>query len=99
MGLISMDMWVAHGLLAVGFPSWFYCRGSQPGVHVPPGVHFPIRRGTFKFGNWGEKYIYMLFISKYLYIYQQILFSNIIICSLLNISVNNHDQIFCQKKF
>jgi len=40
-----------------------YIRGSQPGVHVPPRVHLPIRRGTFEVGNRREKYIYMQFIS------------------------------------
>jgi len=28
-----------------------YARGSQPGVHVPLGVHLPIRRGTFMVRN------------------------------------------------
>jgi len=35
----------------------FYTRGSQPGVHVPPGVHLPIRRGTFKVINRRAKCI------------------------------------------
>ena len=29
--------------------------GSQTGVHVPPGVHLPIWRGTFKVSNTSEK--------------------------------------------
>jgi len=29
----------------------------QPGVHAPPGVHLPIRRGTFKVINRRAKYI------------------------------------------
>jgi len=41
---------------------------------------------------------YMLFISKYLYIYQLILIPKVI-CLLLNISMNNHGKIFCHKKF
>jgi len=65
-------------------------RGSQPGVHVSPEVRFPVWRGTFKVGNRREKYIYMLFISKYLYKYIRILFSKIITCSLLNISVTKY---------
>jgi len=44
-------------------------------------------------------YIYIVFISKYLHIYQLILLSKVIICLLLNISMNNHDKIFCHKKF
>jgi len=75
---------------AQGFPTWGAC--------APRGT-FPYLKGTFKVGNRREMYISMLFISNYLYIYQRILFSKIIICSLLNISVDDHDQIFCQKKF
>jgi len=26
---------------------FFYSRGSQPGVHVPVGVHLPISKGIF----------------------------------------------------
>jgi len=33
---------------------------------VSPGVHLPIRKGTFKVCNRREKYIHILFISKYL---------------------------------
>jgi len=61
-------------------------RGSQPWVHVHLGVHLPIQRGTFKVSNRREIYIYTSFISKYLYIYQWILFSKAIVCLLLNIS-------------
>jgi len=49
---------------------------------------------TFKVDNRREKYIYIFFVPKY----QGMLFSKIIICLLLNVSVNNHDKIFCQKK-
>jgi len=62
-------------------------------IFLSEGVHLRLARE--------EKNIfraYILFISKYLYIYQRILFSKIIICLLLNISVNNHDKIFCYKK-
>jgi len=45
-------------------------QGYPPGVHVPPGVHLLILRGTFKVSNRREKYIYIPFLSKYLYIYQ-----------------------------
>jgi len=45
------------------------------------------------------KYFYIIFISKYLYIYQLILLSKVIIGLLLNVSVHNHDQIFCHKIF
>jgi len=53
-------MFFAWSRIAVdqGFPTW----GTWP-----PGVHFPIWRGTFKVGDWREKYIGILFISKYLY--------------------------------
>jgi len=34
----------------------------------------------------------------YFYIYHLILFSNAVTCLLLNISVINHDKIFCPKK-
>jgi len=55
---------------------WIYTRGSQTGVHVPVGVHLPIGRGTFKVSNWREKYVYILFISNYLCIYQWIYLYN-----------------------
>ena len=46
-----------------------YVRGSQPGVHVPPGVHLPIRRGTFKVSNRRENvFAYYLFPNIYTYI-------------------------------
>jgi len=41
----------------------------------------------------------MLFFSKYLYIYQLILFQKVITCLLLNISMNNHENILCYKSF
>jgi len=41
--------------------------------------------GTFKVGDGREKYIYILFISKYLYVYQRIFLSKIIIYLFLNI--------------
>jgi len=47
-----------------------YVRGSQTGVHVPLGVHLPVGRGTFKVSNWREKYVYILFVSNCLRIYQ-----------------------------
>jgi len=46
-----------------------------------------------------EKYIHILFISKYLYIYHWVLFPKIIICLLLIMSMNEHDNIFCHRKF
>ena len=58
-----------------------------------------ICRGTFKVSNRREIYIYIYCISKYLYIYQWILFSKAIACLLLNISMIYHDKIFCHKKF
>jgi len=39
-------------------------------VHVPLRVHLPIGRGSFKVGNWRKKYVYILFVSHYLCIYQ-----------------------------
>jgi len=72
------------------FPTW--------GTRTPRGI-FPIRRGTFEVSNRREICIYISFISKYLYMYQWILFSKAIICFFLNISVINHDKIFCYKKF
>ena len=57
-----------------------------------------IRRGTFKASNRRYKYICRLFIFKYLYIYHLILFSEVIICLLLNIFMNNHEKIFCHKE-
>jgi len=42
-----------------------YDRGSQPGVHVLPGVYFPISRGTFEVTNMREKSSYIIFISEY----------------------------------
>jgi len=41
----------------------------------------------------------MLFIFIYLYIYHFILFSKVIVCLLLNISVKNHEKMFCHKEF
>ena len=40
----------------------------------------------------------MLFIFKYWYIYH-LLFSKVNVCILLNISVKNHEKIFCHKDF
>ena len=57
---------------------YLWYRGSQPGLHLP------VRRGTFEVSNRSEIYIYISFISKHLYIYQWILFSKAVIC-LLNI--------------
>ena len=34
-----------------------------------------------------------------MYIYQLILFSKIVTCLMLNISMISHDKIFCHKKF
>jgi len=65
----------------------FSFRGSQTGVHVHLGVHLPIWRGTFMVSNRRAKYIYISFISKYLYIYQGKQFSKIIICLLLDKSM------------
>jgi len=45
----AMDRAIASNGLA--FDWMLYSRGSQPGVHVPPGVHLPIRRGTFEVSN------------------------------------------------
>jgi len=64
-----------------------YIRSSQPGVHVPLRVHLPIWSDTIKVSN---KYIYILFVFKYLCIYQWILFSKIIICLSLNILTWRH---------
>jgi len=47
----------------------------------------------------GKNYIYMLFIFKSLCICHLILFSKVIICLLLNISMKNHEKIFCHKEF
>jgi len=41
----------------------------------------------------------MLFIFKSLYIYHLILFSKVNTCTLLSISVKNHEKIFCHKEF
>ena len=71
------------------------CRGPQPGVHVPLGVHLPIRRRTFKVSN-REVFICISFLLKYLYIYQWILFSKAV---ALNMFLANHDTIFCHKEF
>ena len=69
-------------------------QGSQPGAHVPPGVHLPIWRGTFKVSDRREKYIYIPFPSKYLHIYYWM-----IIWLLSSASMNNHDKIFCHERF
>jgi len=47
-----------------------YDRGSQPGVHVVPGVYLPICRGTFEVSNIREKNSCIRFIFEYLHIYQ-----------------------------
>jgi len=39
-----------------------------------------------------------MFIFKFLYIYHLILFSKVIICTLLNISVKNHEKILVNTK-
>jgi len=52
------------------------CNYLNQGFSTPLGVHLPIWRGTFRVSNRSENYI--LFIPKYLYMYQRILFSKII---------------------
>jgi len=84
------DACVLKVVLTQGFPTWSTCT---------PGVHLPIRRGTFKASRRWEKYIYILFISKYLYIHHWVLFPKIIVCLLLNMSMNDHDNISCHRKF
>jgi len=46
-----------------------YSRGSQPGVHVPLGVHLPIRRVHLRIAI-EEKYVFthLLFPNIYTYI-------------------------------
>ena len=75
-------------------------RGSGTGVHAHLRVHLPIWRGRlhFSLAIEGTKYVYILLISNYLYIYQWILFSRIIMCLLVNI-VLLFPQPFCHKKF
>jgi len=41
----------------------------------------------------------MLLIFKYLYIYHLLLISKLIIYILLNVSVKNHEKIFCHEEF
>jgi len=74
--------------LIQGLPTW---------VHVSLGVHLLIWMGTFKVSNRRDKYIYSLCISKYLYIYQWILFSKTIICFLLNKTIISHGKITAKK--
>jgi len=52
---------------------FIYHKGSQPGLFEGVHLRLAYRR---------EKMIYILFISKYLYIYRSLLFSKIIICLL-----------------
>jgi len=47
------------------FPTW---------VNVPLGFHLPVPSGTLKVSHGREKYFHILLISKYLYIYQSILY-------------------------
>ena len=98
---------IVHGGTAYGLKnlkSLFKTLLSNTGVSnllymYTQGYILSIRRGTFKVSNRRWKYIYILFISKYVHIYQLILLSNVIICLLLNISMNNHDKVCCHKKF
>ena len=71
-------------------------RGSQPRAHVPQGyiclpegVHLRVAKKEKK----------LIFVLQYLYIYHLILFSKIIICLLLIISINIDDKIFCHTRF
>ena len=43
-------------------------------------------------------FIYISFVSKYLYIYQWIFFSKIIVCIFQKVFMIKHDKIFCHKK-
>jgi len=74
---------------------YMYPRGY---ICLSEGVHLPIRRGTFKVSNRRQKYIPVLFIFKFLYISLNIVFEGHYYI-LLNISVKNHEKIFCHKEF
>jgi len=59
-------------IFSLGFAIYWFHINLSPHilqVHLPEGVH------TFEVSNRREKYVCILFISKYLYIHQWILFS------------------------
>jgi len=53
-----------YTFIVQGFANWGACT---------LGVHLPIWWGIFKVGNRREKYVYVSFISNYLYLYQWLL--------------------------
>jgi len=63
-------------------------RAPQPKPTTVPRGIFAYPKGIFKASRRWEKYICILSISKYLYIYHWVLLSKIIICLLLNMSMN-----------
>ena len=60
------------------FPTWGTCTPGDTFAYpkgyicLSKGIHLPIWRDTFEVSNRSEIYIYISFISKYLYIYTRI---------------------------
>ena len=63
---------------------WYICLSE--GVHLKLAIE-------------GTNILTCCLCSNILYIFHLILFSKIIICLLLNISVKNHEKVFCHKEF
>ena len=81
---------VAYAYSRAGVPN-LGCMYPQGYICLSEGVH--LRLST------EEQNIFAYnFFSKYLHIYQLLLFSKMIIRLLLNISMNNHDKIYCHRK-
>ena len=47
----------------------------------------------------GKIYLRVVYFQIFIYIYHLILFSKVITCLLLNVSVKNHEKILCHKEF
>ena len=85
-------------LKTVGFEHLIQ-RSSTRGTCTAPLGYICLSEGIHLRLAIDAKYIYISFISNYLYICQGILFSKAVISLLLNTSVINHAEMFFHKKF
>jgi len=71
----------------------FIGQGLQAGVHERLGMNLPIWRWIFEVTNRRKTYLFLIFFSKYLHLYQWISFSKIILYSLFNTLTLRHKNI------
>jgi len=75
----------------------FSFASGPPNLNPPlsSGVYLPIRRGHVRLAE-DEKNVIAYYLFPNIY---RVLLSKIIICVLLSMSMNDHDHIFCYRKF